>query len=112
MTGVLLAGDVPDAPLDVGVGVGLDEGVDGPDDALLVAVVAGAGVEEVVGALLGLRDGVEVAHAHPGGEGLDALQALDALAGPDGEVLVLLLHGLAARAHEGLEVCNTGNEEK
>ncbi len=36
VSGVLLAGDVPDAPLDVRVGVGLDEGVDGADDALLV----------------------------------------------------------------------------
>ena len=36
---VLLAGDVPDAHLEVAVVVGLDEGVDGAHDALLVAVV-------------------------------------------------------------------------
>ena len=36
---VLLAGDVPDAHLEVSVVVGLDEGVDGAHDALLVAVV-------------------------------------------------------------------------
>ena len=36
---VLLSGDVPDAHLEVSVVVGLDEGVDGAHDALLVAVV-------------------------------------------------------------------------
>ena len=36
---VLLAGDVPDPHLEVAVVVGLDEGVDGAHDALLVAVV-------------------------------------------------------------------------
>ena len=36
---VLLSGDVPDAHLEVSVVVGLDEGVDGAHDALLVSVV-------------------------------------------------------------------------
>merc|ERR1719323_70567 len=47
---VLLAGDVPHSPLDVRVRVGLDEGVDGSDDAWLVAAVVvrvGAGGLEV-----------------------------------------------------------------
>merc|ERR1712226_732244 len=55
--GVLLAGDVPHSPLDVRVRVSLDEGVDGSDDAGLVAaavvVRVGAGRLEV-----GRRDGV------------------------------------------------------
>ena len=47
--GVLLAHHMAHAPLEVGVGVGLDEGVNGANLAgLVLAVVAGAGGGQVV----------------------------------------------------------------
>ena len=51
VSAVFTSGHVPDAPLDVGVLVGLDEGVDGAHLALLVVslVVAGASAVLVKG---------------------------------------------------------------
>merc|ERR1719323_2181183 len=73
---VLLAGDVPHSPLDMCVRVSLDEGVDGSDDAWLVAAVVvrvGAGRLEV-----GRRDGVvhRRAGAPKGANGVFGLAAI------------------------------------
>ena len=48
VSAVFTSGHVPDAPLDVGVLVGLDEGVDGAHLALLVVALVVAGASAVL----------------------------------------------------------------
>lgn len=56
--GVLLSGHVPHAPFDMGVGVGLDEGVDGADLAGLVVTLVVVGASQRLILVLGGWDGI------------------------------------------------------